>query len=837
MIALALAAFAAPAAGADGLVLSPPDTWVYSAPGAFTSGYVEVEFRGTEGSTDDTHTANPVDHLECRLDAGPWTRCDGPWVLTDVPEGQHEIQGRAVDTTGLADPTPAAVDFYSDRTGPFGEVSIDDGATVTGRYLVRLQTSATDVTRPQELRVSNSPAVDGNGVLSEARQYQLPFLGTGLDWSLDDPDAGGSHVPGPHSVYVQYQDSVFNWGPIAQASINLDPGQQPTVLIRLSASQNPAPIGGRVDVRAYAEVGDGSSITDGELQLDLYVPGSATLMNSALGGQATTNGAWITTSALPPGTYRAVATFGASADLPDAQVTIEVKIGPAKDTVPPNVGFGLPTPIVDDDTPSFSLPVGSEPIEATSFQCRFDGGPWTACGPDYEVSGYGQGWHEAEVRGVDRAGNWSEPGHFWFHHGPRPDGWATSPSPPDIKNPVVTVDEYPPAGATGFRMSNSVAIDGNGRLVLGEDLGLPHTQMVDWDLTDPAYGGTSADGWKTAYLEWSLPDGSWTELYPFSLHLDRTPPSLSLSIEQGSAFADQDHLFVLAQTDGGAAISIADSPDTLLPPYGDMSNSGLTFLTWPITDVPVGSVVTVHLYGVAVDDAGNRSPVVEASIVIDRSSPMSAFARPAFVVGGRVSTSYVPIRLIATSTDTGSGVGTSYLQQMSGSVGRTVATAHSASVSITASVGYASTRYWRTWAVDRLGHRGALVLGPAVRPVLLEETSSSITYHGRWTRTYVASALGHEVMRTTALGATATFTMTGRAAAIVAQLGPGRGKCAVFVDGLYMRTIDLGTSTSQPATIVFATSWSRSATHRIKVEALGTHGRPAVDLDAVLALP
>ena len=92
-------------------------------------------------------------------------------------------------------------------------------------------------------------------------------------------------------------------------------------------------------------------------------------------------------------------------------------------------------------------------------------------------------------------------------------------------------------------------------------------------------------------------------------------------------------------------------------------------------------------------------------------------------------------------------------------------------------------------------------------------------------------------MQATALGATATFTMTGRAAAIVAPLGPGRSKAAVFVDGLFVRTIDLGSSTSQPATIVFAISWWRSGTHEITVEALGTHGRPAVDLDAVLSLP
>ena len=837
LIALALAAFAVPTVGADDLLQSPPDTSIYSAPGAFTGGYVEVEFRGSEGAIDDTHTANPVDHIECRLDAGDWTPCDGPWILTDVPEGQHEILGRAVDTTGLADPTPAVVDFFTDRTGPLGEVTINDGVPVAGRYLVRLRTSASDVSPVDELLVSNSPAVDANGVLSQARQVQVPLIGTGLDWSLDDSGSGGSHVPGMHSVYVQYQDAQFNWGPIAHASIDVDPSQTPAVRIRLSASQNPAPVGGRVDVRAYAEVADGSAITDGRLQLELVVPGGP-LIDIAPSSVATSNGAWVTSSALPAGTYKALASFGGSADLPDAQTSIELTVGPSRDTVPPHVAFGPPSPYPFDDVTSFSLPVLSVPVEATSFQCRLDGGPWTPCGPSYEVSGFANGWHEVELRGADRAGNWSEPLPFWFHHGPRSDGTVQLPEPDSINNPAVTVYESPPSGATGLRASNSASVDGDGRLSMGEDLGLPLSQMFVWDLTDPAYGGTPTDGYKTAYVEWQLPDGSWTELLPFGDHLDRHAPSVSLSIEQGSAFADQDHLFVLARSDGDAEVTIAGSPATLLPPLrGAASGGGLSFLTWPIGDVPIGSVVTEHLYAVATDAAGNRSPVVEASIVIDRSNPTSAFARPSFVVGGRVSTTYVPIRLTVTSSDTGSGVGTSYLQQLSGSVGHTVATAHSASVSFTASVGYTSTRYWRAWAVDRLGHRGAYVLGPAVRPVIREETTHAITYHGRWALSYSGSALGHEVMRTTAAGATATFTMTGRAAAIVAPRGPGRGKAAVYVDGQYVLTIDLGSSTYHPATIVFGISWSTSGRHLITIRALGTHGRPAVDVDAVVSLP
>jgi hypothetical protein len=65
----------------------------------------------------------------------------------------------------------------------------------------------------------------------------------------------------------------------------------------------------------------------------------------------------------------------------------------------------------------------------------------------------------------------------------------------------------------------------------------------------------------------------------------------------------------------------------------------------------------------------------------------------------------------------------------------------------------------------------------------------------------------------------------------------GRGKAAVYIDGKLVQTIDVGSSTYRPAAIVFGISWSTPGRHLITIRAVGTHGRPAVDIDAVISLP
>ena len=77
---------------------------------------------------------------------------------------------------------------------------------------------------------------------------------------------------------------------------------------------------------------------------------------------------------------------------------------------------------------------------------------------------------------------------------------------------------------------------------------------------------------------------------------------------------------------------------------------------------------------------------------------------------------------------------------------------------------------------------------------------------------------------------------TGRGVAIVMPESPARGRAQVWVDGSYVRTLDLYRGSFAPRRVMYNQTWTSAATHTIKVVVLGTSGRPRVDLDAVVII-
>lgn len=56
--------------------------------------------------------------FECRLDGGAWGGCSPPATLAPVADGQHLFEVRAIDGTGITDPTPAQRTFVIDTAPP-----------------------------------------------------------------------------------------------------------------------------------------------------------------------------------------------------------------------------------------------------------------------------------------------------------------------------------------------------------------------------------------------------------------------------------------------------------------------------------------------------------------------------------------------------------------------------------------------------------------------------------------------------------------------------------------------------------------------------------------------
>ena len=74
--------------------------------------------------------------------------------------------------------------------------------------------------------------------------------------------------------------------------------------------------------------------------------------------------------------------------------------------------------------------------------------------------------------------------------------------------------------------------------------------------------------------------------------------------------------------------------------------------------------------------------------------------------------------------------------------------------------------------------------------------------------------------------------MTGRGIALVTTTSTDRGKVKVYIDGVYVRTVDLYRSSVSYRVLAFATKFSSKGTHTIKLVGVGTSGRPRIDLDA-----
>lgn len=111
------------------------------------------------------------------------------------------------------------------------------------------------------------------------------------------------------------------------------------------------------------------------------------------------------------------------------------------------------------------------------------------------------------------------------------------------------------------------------------------------------------------------------------------------------------------------------------------------------------------------------------------------------------------------------------------------------------------------------------------------ERSSAISYSGTWKRARHDGYGGGTVAYATSKGASATFTFTGKAVSWNGPLGATRGKAKVYVDGIYVRTVNLYRSSFDARARLFRFSWKSSGKHTLKIVVAGTPGRPMVAID------
>jgi hypothetical protein len=156
--------------------------------------------------------------------------------------------------------------------------------------------------------------------------------------------------------------------------------------------------------------------------------------------------------------------------------------------------------------------------------------------------------------------------------------------------------------------------------------------------------------------------------------------------------------------------------------------------------------------------------------------------------------------------------------------------------------GSSQTTGWSSYArryvdkvMDRYRSGGAGSTSTPTRT--FNERSTRIEYHGTWRLARHGGYGGGVVRYASSKGASATFTFTGRSVAWSGPTGPTRGKAKVYIDGAYIKTVDLRSARFDPRATVFRRSWSTSSARTLTIVVVGTKGRPMVAIDDFKVAP
>lgn len=181
----------------------------------------------------------------------------------------------------------------------------------------------------------------------------------------------------------------------------------------------------------------------------------------------------------------------------------------------------------------------------------------------------------------------------------------------------------------------------------------------------------------------------------------------------------------------------------------------------------------------------------------------------------------VNIRESWTSSDSPEGVASQQLQYKTGANAfadvdpQVSATA----TSYTGPIGVGQQFRFRVRAFDTLGAYSAYKQGALVQMTGYSEARTEFTYAGAAWSTLTNANSWNGKVKTTAGGTNtkATFTFTGRRAALVIMKRPDGGKADIYVDGVKKQTLDFYSSVTSTRRVVYVTAGLSLAQHTVEV--------------------
>ncbi len=184
--------------------------------------------------------------------------------------------------------------------------------------------------------------------------------------------------------------------------------------------------------------------------------------------------------------------------------------------------------------------------------------------------------------------------------------------------------------------------------------------------------------------------------------------------------------------------------------------------------------------------------MVDAYRALDMVAPVAAPPNSfGFVIGSQMSSTSAVVRVgWPAATDDLSGIGGYALGQRSGAGDWTTAVASTGARTADRTLAIGTAWGLRVRARDGAGNVGDWTTGSTITPARYQDTSSRVSYSGTWHGLTTSSASGGHERYSTRKGASVTFRFTGRAFALVAPKGVSRGSAKMYVDGVYISTVE-----------------------------------------------
>jgi hypothetical protein len=218
----------------------------------------------------------------------------------------------------------------------------------------------------------------------------------------------------------------------------------------------------------------------------------------------------------------------------------------------------------------------------------------------------------------------------------------------------------------------------------------------------------------------------------------------------------------------------------------------------------------------------------------DLMSPIASAPSVRIAASGSMSAGKAPLQVAWSGSDAGSGIARYEIARSIDGASWTLVSTTATSPSLSTHLSTGHEYRFRVRAIDKAGNVSAWATGSKFRLSGYSEASSRISYSGTWSVASSASYWGGKARYSKSAGARATFTFTGRSLAWIAAKGPTRGSARVYVNGTLVSTVNLNSSGTSTARIVFTKSWSSSATRTVQIRVTGTSGHPRVDVDGFL---